>query len=234
MTIVVDTNPRSKTYGKGYRKRKGKARKPKSKSMFAKSSPLPLGKSFRFKTRYCDKNIQVNPGAGGVPSTHVFSLNGLYDPDITGIGHQPLGFDQLMVMYDHYTVVSARARVTFQNTDTTYQQLCIMQIKDTATTSTDSNEILENGNVKYCTLGIHGSGQAIAERTISVSPSKFFGRKVMEGDKYQGTVSTNPSDQLYLHLQIGPTEGVDADIVDCTVEIEYVAILTEPKQFSQS
>lgn len=219
-----------------YRRRKPK-RKYKRKfrrSMLAKSVSTPIGKSFKTLVRYVDKNIQLNPSTGGIPATHVFSMNGLYDPDITGTGHQPLGFDQFMLMYDHYTVIGSRARVSFSNTDASYHQLVVCQLKDTNTVVATTNEILENGNNKWATLGTHTSGQSVKNLIINCSPNKFFGRKVMQGDKYQGTSGTNPSDQVYLHLQAGPLEGVDVDIVDVTIEIEYIVVFTEPKQLSQS
>lgn len=237
MAIVVDTSktPSGRAFLKRKRRKRTKRKDRKTTaSVYQKSVPLPLGKSYKFHTRYVDKNVVIDPTAGGVPATHVFSLNGLYDPDITGVGHQPIGFDELMVMYDHYCVIGARVRITFSNTSNQYQQLCIAQIKDTATTSTESNEIIENGNCKYTTLGALSGGQGNREIVIKASPSKFFGRNVMEGDKYQGTVSSNPADQLYLHLQCGPLTAVDAGPVYATVDIEYIAMLTEPKQFNQS
>lgn len=216
------------------KKRKYKKRR-YAKSMFSLSSSTPIGKSFKTMLRYVDKNVQLNPAVSGVPASYVYTMNGLTVPDITSGGtHNPLGYDQFSVMYDHYTVIGSRARVSFSNTDTQYQQLVILQLKDTATTSTLTNENLENGNNKWATLGIHGSGQAVKDLTIKCSPSRFFGRKVMQGDKYQGSLATNPSDQVYLHIQCGPLEAVDADIMDVTIEIEYIVVFTEPKILASS
>lgn len=36
-----------------------------------------------------------------------FAANSLYDPDATGGGHQPMGFDQLSLMYNRYSVLSS-------------------------------------------------------------------------------------------------------------------------------
>lgn len=199
-------------------------------SMLGQSLRAPLGKSFKGLVRYVDKNVQLNPGVGGVPVNHVFSMNGLYDPDITSTGHSVSFFTQMMQLYDHYTVIGSRARVSFSNTDTSYQQLVALQLKDTNTTDTVTNEILEQGGVIWRTLGAHGSGQAVKDLVIKCSPSKFFGRNVMSGDKYQGTSTSNPSDQVFLHIHAGPLEAADTDIIDATVEIEYIVVFTEPKQ----
>lgn len=38
--------------------------------------------------------------------TQVLNLNSLFDPNRTGIGHQPYGFDQLAAIYNRYRVIS--------------------------------------------------------------------------------------------------------------------------------
>ena len=44
---------------------------------------------------------------------YAFRANGLYDPDVTGTGHQPYGFDQYMVLYQRYKVLRSRITVSF-------------------------------------------------------------------------------------------------------------------------
>lgn len=53
--------------------------------------------------------------AGTIGSTqgYVFRANGLYDPDYTGAGHQPMYRDELALQYDKYTVVSSWIKITF-------------------------------------------------------------------------------------------------------------------------
>ena len=40
-------------------------------------------------------------------------LNSLFDPNLSGLGHQPRGFDQLMAVYEKYTVVAAKITVCY-------------------------------------------------------------------------------------------------------------------------
>lgn len=220
-----------------YRKKKPKTKKrPKYRSMVKTTGPgleraLPLGKTFKLSTRYVATNIVIDPGASGIASTHVFSMNGMYDPDITGVGHQPLGFDQTVgVMYNHYTVIASRARVSVFNRDTLYPINCILQLKDTATTSTDVDDIIENGLCRWDTIPPAGTGGAQKNLVINCSPTKFFGRKVLQDDIFRGSSSSNPSEQVYLHVVAAPTVATDTSDLRCTIEIEYTAILTEPIQ----
>lgn len=67
----------------------------------------------RLKTRlqYCDV-VQLAASAG-TPALYQFRMNGLYDPDYTGTGHQPQWFDQLSAVYQTYRVLGSKITVTF-------------------------------------------------------------------------------------------------------------------------
>jgi hypothetical protein len=55
--------------------------------------------------------IQRSPAA--VTDYYTFRLNSTFDPDLTGVGHQPLGRDQMVVFYNRYRVHSVRVTVDF-------------------------------------------------------------------------------------------------------------------------
>lgn len=228
---------RKKNYNKKktYRRKKTYKRKGfRPTSNYAMSTRAPLGKTFKFMSRYIDMDLGLDPSSGGVPATHVFSMNGLYDPDISLTGHQSLAFDNMMLFYNHYTVIGSKARMTFQNTDTSYCQTIHCQLKDTSSTTVNTVGALENGLCKYLTLGPHGSGNAIKVMTIPCSPNKFFGKKVLQDDIYRGDASNNPTEQVYLHITCTPPSGVDTSKVRFTIELDFISILSEPKQLAQS
>lgn len=53
-------------------------------------------------------------GATG-SNVYQFSANSLYDPDVTGTGHQPMFFDNYMLLYKKWRVDSSRISVTVVN-----------------------------------------------------------------------------------------------------------------------
>lgn len=229
--------PRKTTKNTTVRKYRKRARRPgfiRNKGPGLTKS-FPMGKTYRWQTRYCDTNFRLTPTTSQVPVSHVFSLNGMYDPDITGVGHQPLGFDQLVgTMYDHYTVIGARAKVTFTNLSNSSPSNLILQLKDTTTTSTDMSAIIENGTCVTGVAGLSTSGHCCKTLSINCSMKKFFSRNVMNDDKYEGNAGNNPLEGVYLHITQQQMGGSGLDPVSFNIEIEYVTILHEPRQLASS
>lgn len=229
-------------YRKKYRKKSRKYKKKKRKSnswLKTTGSGLvrssPFGKRFTFKSKYVALGLILDPGLGGVPATYVFSANGLYDPDVTGTGHQPIGFDQLMPMYDHYTVIGSRIKVRASNDTSGKSQYFILSLSDTHIHNSDTVKLLENGQNRYTIMGPADSGTENKTLTLNCNPSKFLGHQVMQTKACQGNINSNPSEQVYYHVTVGPVDNTsDSAQVTIMVEIEYIAILTEPKQLASS
>ena len=72
------------------------------------------------KLRYVD-NFNLT-GSAGVVGANVFRFNSCFDPDLSGVGHQPMYFDQFCGAtgtgpYGRYRVTSAKATVSFMQTN---------------------------------------------------------------------------------------------------------------------
>ncbi len=78
-------------------------------------APFPSRRRTVF--RYTDDRALAEAAAGaGV--AHAYRLNSLYDPDYTGLGNQPMYFDQLVTSsgpYTKYRVFNTRVKVGFIN-----------------------------------------------------------------------------------------------------------------------
>ena len=61
------------------------------------------------KLRYCTQ-VSIPGGAGH--GSYQFRANSLYDPDLSGVGHQPMGFDEMSARYLHYQVLGSRIKVS--------------------------------------------------------------------------------------------------------------------------
>lgn len=57
------------------------------------------------------ENVTLTSVDALTPASHTMSLNNLYDPNISGTGYQPIGFDQMCALWANYRVLAARVRL---------------------------------------------------------------------------------------------------------------------------
>lgn len=184
--------------------------------------------------RYHDV-ITMNAGTG-VLTSYVFTANGLYDPNITSTGHQPMGFDSIMGYYEHYHVTAATIRVVFQNTGTLSHFVGIRLDPDVSPL-TDITQAIENGLLVYDTVSPTSMYGAFRELKMSVNIPKFNGIKnraiFMADEGLRGNVASNPTEQTYFHVLIWANASSSiTNLADVT--ITYHATFTEPRPRSLS
>lgn len=175
-------------------------------------------------------------GTGGVIQQYVFSANGVYDPNITGTGHQPLGFDTMMLYYEQYTVVSSRITITCCHNGIQAGTFAVLLAPDT--TSLALPDVVENGLIRMKTLdgrGTNGTGQRIGSLSLSCDVAKYFGRKskadLLDDATLSGSVAANPSEQVYFVIPAWGFSGFsDNTAFQLTALIEYDVVFWEPRK----
>lgn len=182
---------------------------------------------------YSDR-FTITPQTGAA-SNMTFSCNGLFDPNITGAGHQPAGFDQLMILYDHYVVIGAKITVWAVNTNATKGALMVLHIHDSPGVSLDPEQLLENRYVKVSSLSGHSGGQAVAKASLKVNPNKWLGRiNPLSDPSLKGDIATNPTEQCYFQISLFGIDNAFVSSVDLRCRIEYECVFIEPKRLPKS
>lgn len=198
----------------------------------------PFGKQFYTKLRYNEAHTFGSSSTANFASNYKMCLNSCFDPNDSGVGHQPMGFDQLMSIYEKYTVVGAKITVCFVG-DTTVPSVCGLRVVDgNETAIADKKKAIENGNSswKYMTTANGGNNKVVL--TKSVNCKKFFGQKAIVGDdKYTFASTQGPvnDDKIIGELWVAPISASDTHgrtLVD--INIEYSVVFTEPKVLSLS
>lgn len=225
-----------------YPKRKPRRRKRRMRR-YKKLPPVGMPSKQLVRLRYCDE-ITMDPGSGQI-QTYNFSANGMYDPDITAtLGHQPLYFDQYMSNYDHFTVIGSKIKVTVLphdnayatnayplafgvnvSDDTTFQYTSLAQIIE----SNQNRGMWRSANNSLTGANYKGKHPQIVRK---FSAKKFFQNALADSNK--GTVATNPSDQAYYTVWASSVDSNDPARTSFLVELEYIALLTEPKFVDRS
>lgn len=199
-----------------------------------KSNRMPVFASRTIRSiRYSD-SFQLTTTAGAV-STYVFAANGLYDPNITGTGHQPMGFDQLMLFYNHYCVAKAKISLVATNASSVPCQIVVRQDAG-STPITVIDRILEIGANSYSHLDAAGGTNAQKELRLSMDIAKLQGlsRSALTADStLRGDSSANPAELSYAHVQLFSAAGFTAT-VNFDILIEMEAYFLEPRDATSS
>ena len=189
--------------------------------------------NYRTKLTYYDV-ATISTGAGSA-GTRVYSTNGLYDPDITGAGHQPMPFDQLMLSFEHYVVLRAKMTVNFKATSTTNTTSVALSLNSGTTAITAYGQLAENGVLVRDRLGMYPYNGSIKSLVLPCDVAKFGDvRTLRDNPSYEGSVAANPSEQSYFHISAWNPDTVSSIDVICEIFIEYDAIFREPRKNSPS
>lgn len=185
------------------------------------------------KLRYQDNFISLTGGLG-TPNDRVFSANGIFDPDISLGGHQPRGFDQIMPLFAHYTVVGSKASATFSFQTDVFSAICAIVLRDNATIFTQTNDIMEDRNSKYAIMQTGGPTVLVQK---GFSPKPFFSiSKPLSSQNIRGSISSNPMEQGYYHVTVSNSDvnNLTSVPVNVNLVIDYVVVFHEPQSVGQS
>jgi hypothetical protein len=191
---------------------------------------IPL---FAYRTR---RTLQYYAASSVITGTatanaYVFSANGIFDPDISGTGGQPMGFDQMMQFYNHYTVIRSRIRVLFTNTSATLTPSVAVVVSGSSTVLTSIEQLVENGDLSLAQLGFAGQQGSMARLTRSAVAARFQGiDDVMDDPNMRGDVVSNPTEQFYFHLATWNPYTSAQVTSNFQVVIEYETMFHEPRK----
>jgi len=167
-----------------------------------------------------------------------FRANGMYDPYITGAGHQPYFFDQISALYSHFTVLRSRIKVMIVPVVASAgcQSLrCCLCLNPAAGGSSNMNAAIENPRSNWVLLS-HLSNTFGPQNRLSLSwdAKKIFGANALDDPNLSGTPSSDPSEISVYCIQIQDSQGAGSAAVDMIVTIEYDAQWDEPANVATS
>jgi len=194
--------------------------------------PLFAAKTQR-RLRYSDYCSLTS--TSGVVTSYVLAVNGAYDPDITGTGHQPKGFDSMMLFYNHYCVMDCALHVTCQGYSSSKMTVCL-RMDASSTPLTSINDIIEQGGCVIDYLDVTATHGSIAPLGMVFNIPKIQGvsKSAMTADtSLRGTSVSNPTELTYAHLQVWDAAGQTGQVVFNFV-MDWNIVFLEPRDAPQS
>jgi len=150
------------------------------------------------KMKYCDQFLVAL--VTGQVADQAFRANSLFDPDRTGTGHQPRGFDQLTPMYNRYRVDKVKIEVEFSAANVSYNA-CVALVNGTQAYTTLSDV----GESTPSPIKSQGAGATGIKFIIFKSLASLNGRSELSyhTDDTTGAVNnTNPLEIIDYHVVI--------------------------------
>lgn len=173
------------------------------------------------------ETFTINPGLAGVPGYYVFRSNSCYDPNLTGVGHQPRGYDQIMAMYQYLAVKEAQIEIWFHASDGADTILCISADAQGPTGTANRNEMMEQRTAVYkAGGGVSSTGPSYV--TMRVKPWELAGSTLSDSE-YKHLENANPTITQFFNVFAAPLDASDAGDVNCVARITYHCVVTEPK-----
>ncbi len=221
-------------YRKHATKRKRRRRRKRKKTNMGQVlSGLPTTMKFR----YCDV-LQLDPSAG-VVSKHQFRANSLFDPDSTGTGHQPKGFDQWTPFWNHYIVTGSKITVQFTGSGSN-QPGSVFGVGIVPTTGglgSTPAAICENNIANWQVAGLSANDSMKHSITAYYSAKNYFNITDVKDnvDRLGAAITANPAEDVLFEVFFGALDAtVNPVLADILVTIEYTASFSEPKILAQS
>jgi hypothetical protein len=208
------------------------------RAITSRTENYPLASSYRTKLKY-SAEVVLDAVAGSYAS-YAFRAADLYDPDYSGTGHQPYGFDQLCSstgLYDQFIVRSATCQIRLCNTSAYTQHLFGMVIDQPTVVGSSVHDFLEQPRVASKLCPGTANGGLTNTIILRYDACKFFRltqSALMAKTDLQGGFASSPAEMVYFIFGVQSVASDNPAAVPIQVDIEYDAIFLEPRHLAAS
>lgn len=191
------------------------------------STVSPVAPRLRTRMKY----IEVLAPTGIPTYSYVFRLNSVFDPNLTGTGHQAYGFDQLSALYNRY-------RVYYCAYDIVSLPTTGAAVETTATATNGSSAIgsvaaLEHPWSKRAPISnVYNACRLSAVIDLAQLNGKTAAQYA-DDDTTGSEVTTNPAEVLALQVNWAALAGANVT-ADAVVTLVYDVEWSDPQNMSGS
>jgi hypothetical protein len=182
------------------------------------------------KVRYHENSAAIST-LGGVIG-NIYRWNSIFDPDASFGGHQPLYRDIYATIYDHYSVISARAVVKFINTSAAPFIVGCVTEDDTTFSATVDTLCEQDHGVHVFLPPLTG---ALSTHTFNLDwdCQKILGINPFASETYKTGQGANPAEESDLIVWLASADASTATLY-YDITIEYDVLWTELATPTQS
>lgn len=163
------------------------------------------------------------------------NANSLFDPNRTGSGHQPMGFDQLAAIWNRYRILRAKCTVKFISSASYFATviplngLLVSAIADQATFQTAAEQRM----AKTVAVGAGGPSPTVRFNASLDKVNGCLRVEYLADDRFEASVGSSPTEVIT--LTIGLFNPTGATIVPYySVQIDYLSDMHDPISLAPS
>lgn len=168
------------------------------------------------------------------PSAQVWKINSLFDPDLTGTGHQPQGFDQWSAFYNTYQVYGAKVDLEIANDTASASVQCVMAMSDT---NSSAYNVLDTTELKWTKYKIVGPASATNKTRMSMymSIKKIHGfNDISEVESTSANITGDPTDLAFCWFKCQSMDILTNVKLFVRATITFYAVFSEQKNPAES
>lgn len=178
----------------------------------------------------------VTEAAAGIGALYAYRLNSLYDPNATGTGVQPVGYDQWSALFNRSVVWRCRAEVELANAGTTISELGVFPLIGASFVPTSAPAFAMQYGSKSGLMAVNGRNVFRYARNFDIA--RLFGvskQRLLSEEDYSESpagpaVAGNNQAFLYLYCRGLGTIAVMA----VKIKLIYTAHLFDPLSYNES
>lgn len=184
----------------------------------------------RWKLRYVDR-FSLLSTSGGTAANSVLA-NSIYAP--RPAGHQPMYFDQIMALYNHWVVLGSTCKVSVsydQNASSSGGVFAVYLNDDSTVVPTTITACAEQSSAAKAAIASLQT-DTVTKLYCRYSAYETFGPAPIQNVELKGDATANCADTTAFSFCYSSSNGTDT--VNLLVEIEYDVVFFELKDLGSS
>jgi len=174
----------------------------------------------------------MNIAVAGVMSVWTFQTS-IFDPDLTGTGHQPLWRDELNQLYSRYRVHGIKYRFNILNV--TVQNMVVGAIVHAPQANSETNVQTmreRRGVKKFVVQPLHAGNTVITGYMPTGQPHGMSRKDFLADETFEADMTTSPATKSFLELYATSIEGTGK--LQAQVDLVYYVELLQRRRVQSS